>query len=107
MKSGTYRCVDRDHYSLVWNGRDDVVVDHPEYDLTISVRDTGKSYIFNMLENNSRYMPGYLEMLFKKPKVTINKEKNPHAILEDTHNNSYFVIYPYRGGVPFTFDLVS
>lgn len=34
----------------------------------------------------------------------INKEKSPHAI---NLGEDYFVIYPYRAGIPFLFEYIE
>lgn len=73
--------------------------------ITIEVSETNKSYIFKLIENTFRYSPAHIDMLFSKSnRIMINKEKNPHAI---NIGEDYFVIYPYRAGIPFLFDYVE
>lgn len=67
------------------------------------VSETDKSYILRLIENTCRYSPAHIDMLFaKNNKAIINKNKSPHAI--EFYNDEHFVIYPYRGGIPFLFE---
>ncbi len=70
----------------------------------MSVKETEKSFIFELLSFNSRYAGAHIEMLFaKSKKVIINKNKGGHAmrIWED----NCFTFYPYQAGVPYMFYL--
>ena len=78
-----------------------------EYDVTIEVKETEKSYVFRLVKNDSRYSPARFDMMFSKTdKVSFRKDKSPHAVLE-YNDGEEFVIYPYRGGVPYLFELVK
>jgi len=69
----------------------------------INVKETEKSYIFELMKNTYRYSPAQIDMLFSKSdNVTINKFKNPHPIRD---YGNWFVIYPYQSGIPFLFEL--
>ena len=73
--------------------------------IIIEVSETAKSYIFELINNTFRYSPVHIDMMFaKSDKVIINKEKSPHAIIL---GNDYFVIYPYRAGIPFLFEYIG
>lgn len=73
--------------------------------IIIGVSETAKSYIFKLIENTFRYSPAHIDMMFAKSnKVIINKEKSPHAI---NLGEDYFVIYPYRAGIPFLFEYIE
>lgn len=70
--------------------------------IIIEVSETAKSYVFKLIKNTLRYSPAHIDMMFEKDgKTIINKEKSPHAI---NFGEDYFVIYPYRAGIPFLFE---
>lgn len=76
------------------------------YEIIISVKETEKSYILNLINNNSRYSPAHIDMLFKKSnRVKIDKEKSQHAMR--VWSNKDFTIYPFRAGIPFWFSFVD
>lgn len=71
--------------------------------IIIHVSETDKSYILRLIENTCRYSPAHIDMLFaKNNKAIINKNKSLHTI--KFYDNGCFVIYPYRGGIPFLFE---
>lgn len=77
-----------------------------EYDITVKVKETEKSYTLELVENNSRFSPSHLDMMFNKFKrISVRKDKSPHYI-EFFNNDENFVIYPYRAGIPFLFEKV-
>lgn len=68
--------------------------------LVISVKETEKSYVLKVIEEDMRYST-YVDVLFKgKKQVTINKAKSPHALNVFSYG---FVIYPNRMGCPLCF----
>lgn len=83
----------------------------------IRVKDTPKSIMLTFIDNSFRYTDGHLEMLFGlslgEPRdgirtVRIPKNKPcPHAMRFSDYSDDWFVIYPYRGGVPFVFDFTN
>lgn len=76
------------------------------YEITIDAKETEKSYILNLISNNSRYSPAHIDMLFAKSnKVKIDKEKSQHAMRVWSNND--FTIYPFRAGIPFYFELMD
>lgn len=76
--------------------------EHRGYDLKVIVKESDKSYVLELLKNNSRFSPGHIDMMFAKSnKIRINKMNRPHAIIEFDDG---FTIYPYRAGVPYYFE---
>lgn len=90
MINGLYRCV-KEH----------------EYDIKVKVHETDKSYIIQLVEDNSRFFPAHIDMLFgQKNKTVINKENSKHYF-EACCDGEFFIIYPFRMGIPFLFDRVT
>ena len=76
------------------------------YKIVIAVKETTKSYIFDLLTYESCYSPAQIDMLFAKTKkVRICKEKSQHAIW--IWSDRDFTLYPYRAGIPFYFKLME
>lgn len=76
------------------------------YEIIISVKETDKSYVLNLINNNSRYSPAHIDMLFaKSDRVKIDKEKSKHAIR--VWSDKDFTIYPFRVGIPFWFEFLD
>lgn len=92
MLNGLYRCFDDGFYK--------------QYDILIKVKETDKTYVLELIENNSKYSPAHIDMLFvNNNKAIIKKENSKHAIR--SFGDSDFVIYPFRLGVPFLFEKES
>lgn len=92
MIDGVYHC---DHD---WHGNHTINV-------TIKARETEKFYILNLIEDNSRFPDGHITGLFKdNGMVRVPKQGGRHAVVD---GNGFFVVYPFRNGVPFGFDLVE
>ena len=93
MKNGLYRC-DQD-----WHGR-------PTLNITVELKETDKSYVLTLVEDKSRFPDGHIEMMFRDSrKVTIPKSgKGPHAFVTGENFDNWFVLYPGRNGVPFSFN---
>lgn len=71
----------------------------------LKVSETAKAYYFQLIENTMRYSPAHIDMMFaKSDSVRINKERTSHAM---NLGEDYFVIYPFRAGIPFLFELVK
>lgn len=69
----------------------------------IRLKETDKSYIFELVKNDMRFSPAHLDMMFSKSnKVRVNKDKSPHAI--NIVGDDWFCIYPYRLGIPYVFE---
>lgn len=70
--------------------------------IILSVQETDKSYTFELVENTMRFRPARFDMMFKDSnKVRILKKRSVHAII---FCNGFFVIYPYRDGIPYLFE---
>lgn len=77
-------------------------------EITMHVKETENSFIFNLIENTCRYSPAQIDMMFEKSNRAVNKKKggkHPMRFVEGWHD--CFVIYPFQAGIPFTFDLVE
>ena len=71
--------------------------------LVVSVKETEKSLQLKIIEKDMRYST-YVDVLFgNKDKVTINKQRSPHAV---KYGTDYFVIYPNRMGFPLLFSKI-
>lgn len=71
----------------------------------IKLKETKKTYTFELIKNNMRFSPAHLDMMFSKSnKVRVDKNKSPHAI---NIGEDYFVIYPCRAGIPYLFDFLK
>ncbi len=90
MLDGTYRCAKKH-----------------EYDIKVKVHETDKSYIMQLVEDNSRFFPSYIDMLFGSKNKAVIKKKNSKHYFETCCNDEFFVIYPFRSGIPFLFDRVT
>ncbi len=83
---------------------DDRVIDR--YKILMNVKETEKSYIFELVEFNSRYSATQIETLFEKSKrFVLNKKSGGHAMRVWSDHD--FTFYPYQAGVPFHFEKVE
>ena len=72
------------------------------YRVAIDVKETEKSYIFQLVDFQSRYSAHLIDDLFNKSnRVVIRKDKGNHAIRK--WSNEDFTIYPFRIGTPYYF----
>lgn len=72
------------------------------YRIKLSVHETEKSYVLQLIEFDSRYGAGQMETLFSKSKrVVLRKNKGRHAMRIWSEDD--FTFYPYQAGVPFYF----
>ncbi len=79
---------------------------YDKYLIKISVKETDKSFVLELLELDSRYPPAQIEYLFKdKKRVVIRKDKGGHPM--QIWGKDSFTIYPFQSGVPFVFDLIE
>lgn len=77
-------------------------------EITMHVKETETSFIYNLIENTCRYSPGQIDMMFAKSTRAVNKKRggsHPMRLVEGCHD--WFVIYPFHAGIPFTFELVE
>lgn len=76
------------------------------YKIIMEVKETEKSYTFNLIEFDRRYGATQMDDFFRKSKkVIIRKNKGGHAIRIWGEDN--FTFYPYQAGVPFYFELIK
>lgn len=70
--------------------------------LIVEAKDTEKALILTVKERDMRYST-YVDLLFgKKERVSISKERSPHALHMGAE---WFVVYPCRMGCPLCFVL--
>ena len=92
MKAGRYVC------KLNWRQEE-------IYDITVDAKETDKSYILNLVKDNSRFPDGHIELLFKEGnRAVIGKSGGRHSIV---NHDDWFVVYPDHNGVPFLFEYVE
>ena len=76
--------------------------------IELDVRVTDRAFTFKLLKNTCRYSPAQMDQLFaKSDKVVIGKYRSQHAMCFSEHFDDWFVIYPFRSGIPFLFELVK
>lgn len=76
------------------------------YTVKMKVKETDKSYIFELIEFQSRYSGVHIEMLFKNSnRVVLRKNKGGHAMRVWGDDN--FTFYPYQAGIPYFFKMAS
>ena len=72
------------------------------YSIVMDVKETDKSYIFTLVELESRYSASHMQLLFSKSnRVAIRKNCGGHAIR--IWSDDDFTLYPFQAGVPFYF----
>lgn len=75
-----------------------------QYKITMQVKETDSSFIFVLIEFDSRYSAAHIDMLFKKSKrAVIRKDRVGHAIR--VWSSEDFTFYPYQAGVPYWFKM--
>lgn len=73
-----------------------------ECSITMDVRETEKSYIFQLVEFKSRYSGTHIKHLFEKSKrVVIKKSRGGHAMR--VWGDNKFTFYPFQAGIPYYF----
>lgn len=76
------------------------------YTIEMRVKETEKSYIFELVEFKSRYAAAHIETLFSKSKrVVLRKNKGGHGMRVWGEDN--FTFYPYQAGIPYYFELAK
>lgn len=76
------------------------------YIVKMNVKETEKSYVFELVDFKSRYSATHLEMLFKNSnRVLLNKQKGGHAMR--VWSDEDFTFYPYQAGIPYYFRLME
>lgn len=77
-----------------------------QYKIVMDVKETEKSYTFNLVEFDTRYSATQMEDLFRdSKKVIIRKNRGGHAMR--VWDDESFTFYPYQAGVPFYFKLIK
>lgn len=77
-----------------------------QYKIVMEVKETEKSYTFNLIEFDTRFSATQMEDLFRdKKKVIIKKNRGGHAMR--VWDDESFTFYPYQAGVPFYFELIK
>ena len=73
------------------------------YYILMDVKETDKSYIFTLVELDSRYSASHMQLLFSKSKrVVIRKNRGGHAIR--VWSDDDFTLYPFQAGIPYYFE---
>lgn len=76
------------------------------YTIKMNVKETDKSYIFQLVEFKSRYSGTHIEMLFRNSnRVVLRKNKGGHGMRIWGDDN--FTFYPYQAGIPYFFKMAS
>lgn len=74
------------------------------YTIEMRVKETDKSYIFELVSLKSHYAASHIEMFFSNSKrVVLRKNKGGHAMRVWGEDN--FTFYPYQAGIPYYFEL--
>lgn len=70
--------------------------------LIVEAKDTEKALILTIKERDMRYST-YVDVLFgQKKKISISKTRSPNGLHMGEH---WFVVYPYRAGIPLSFTM--
>ena len=89
--SGRYKAEDNDDFQS-----------HYYYYIVMDVKETDKSYIFTLVELESRYSASHMQLLFSKSnRVVIRKNRGGHAIR--IWSDDDFTLYPFQAGIPYYF----
>lgn len=76
------------------------------YTIEMRVKETDKSYIFELVNFKSRYGATHIETFFSKSKrVVLRKNKGGHAMR--VWGEDDFTFYPYQAGTPYYFRLAK
>lgn len=80
------------------------------YSITMRVKETDKSYIFDLVDLQSRYSASHISMMFQNSKHYVlrknqNMDTHKHAMKKWSERD--FTIYPYQAGIPYYFTLVG
>lgn len=76
------------------------------YRIKMQVNETEKSYVFCLIEFDSRYGAAQMKLFFAKTKrVVLQKNKGGHAIR--IWSDDDFTFYPHQAGIPFYFKKIT
>ena len=97
LKSGIYRHRHQTSYA------DGTVVEHGN--ILLDVHETKSSYVLTLLEQQVRYDAPQIDDLFRKAnRVVIKKNGSQHGMSVCNGIDDWFCLYPYRVGVPYSFE---
>lgn len=97
LKTGLYKAEITDN---IWSA----------YSITMRVKETEKSYIFDLVDLQSRYSASHFRMMFQNSKHYVlrkNESRDTHKHAMKKWSESDFTIYPYQAGIPYYFTLVD
>lgn len=90
LKPGIYIAENNDNYLA-------------QYKITMEVKETEKSYIFRLIDLQSRYSAGHIKRLFQSAKrIVLRKGKGGHAMR--VWSDEDFTFYPFQAGKPYYFE---
>lgn len=73
-----------------------------EYSIVMDVKETEKSYIFQLVELKNRYSADHIRHLFSSSnRVIIRKDRGGHAMRVWGDNRC--TLYPFQAGIPYYF----
>lgn len=76
------------------------------YTIKMKVKETDKTFIFELVELSSRFSAPHMKKLFQNSKkFWLRKSRGGHGI--QCWGDSSFTFYPYQAGIPYVFNLVS
>ena len=97
LKPGIYRHCHDNEYA------DGTVVHGGE--IVLEVHETKTAFVLCLMEQGVRYDAPQIDDMFRKSKrVLIKKNGSKHAMTFCDNNNEWFCLYPYRVGVPYSFE---
>ena len=75
--------------------------------VVLRVKETPQAFSLTLIENTIRYDAIQIDALFSRSKtVTIRKDGSKHALYLNMAHPDWFILYPYRVGVPYAFDSI-
>lgn len=76
------------------------------YTVKMKVKETDKTFIFELVELSSRFSAAHMKKLFQNSrKFWLRKSRGGHGI--QCWDDSSFTFYPFQAGIPYVFKLVS
>lgn len=76
------------------------------YTIKMKVKETDKTFIFELVELSSRFSAPHMKKLFQNSKrFWLRKSRGGHEIR--CWDDNSFTFYPYQAGIPYLFKLVS
>lgn len=76
------------------------------YTIKMKVKETEKTFIFELVELSSRFSAPHMKKLFQNSKrFWLRKSRGGHGI--QCIGDDCFTFYPYQAGIPYAFNLVS